>query len=73
MDFFLEGLNILGSTFCVCADGFQGLSKASLIGCRENAKELTCHRRLHVCIFSATIAALGSLNRVTGMILKISK
>jgi hypothetical protein len=25
--FFFEGLNILISTFCVCADGFQGLSK----------------------------------------------
>ncbi len=24
---FFEGLNILISTFCVCADGFQGLSK----------------------------------------------
>jgi hypothetical protein len=28
MDIFFEGLNILISTFCVCADGFQGLSKA---------------------------------------------
>ncbi len=28
MDIFLEGLNIFISTFCVCADGFQGLSKA---------------------------------------------
>jgi hypothetical protein len=28
MDIFLEGLNILFSTFCVCADGFQSLSKA---------------------------------------------
>ncbi len=26
--FFFEGLNILVSTFCVSADGFQGLSKA---------------------------------------------
>jgi hypothetical protein len=26
--YFLEGLNILISTFCVCADGFQGLSTA---------------------------------------------
>jgi hypothetical protein len=24
---FFEGLNILSSTFCVCADDFQGLSK----------------------------------------------
>jgi hypothetical protein len=28
MDIFFEGLNILISTSCVCADGFQGLSKA---------------------------------------------
>ncbi len=28
MYIFVEGLNILISTFCVCADGFQGLSKA---------------------------------------------
>jgi hypothetical protein len=28
MDIFGEGLNILISAFCVCADGFQGLSKA---------------------------------------------
>jgi hypothetical protein len=28
MNSFFEGLNILISTFCVCADGFQGLSKA---------------------------------------------
>ncbi len=28
MDMFFKGLNILISTFCVCADGFQGLSKA---------------------------------------------
>jgi hypothetical protein len=26
--FVFEGLNIVISTFCVCADGFQGLSKA---------------------------------------------
>ncbi len=26
--YFLEGLNILISTFCVCANGVQGLSKA---------------------------------------------
>jgi hypothetical protein len=26
--YFFEGINILISTFCVCADGFQGLSKA---------------------------------------------
>jgi hypothetical protein len=26
--YFLEGLNILISTLCVCADGLQGLSKA---------------------------------------------
>ena len=26
--FFIEGLNVFTSTFCVCADGFQGLSKA---------------------------------------------
>ncbi len=26
--YFFEGLNILNSTFCVCADGFQDLSKA---------------------------------------------
>jgi hypothetical protein len=26
-EYFFEGLNILISTFCVCADGFQGLSK----------------------------------------------
>jgi hypothetical protein len=25
--YFFEDLNILISTFCVCADGFQGLSK----------------------------------------------
>jgi hypothetical protein len=28
MDIFLGSLNILISTFCLCADGFQGLSKA---------------------------------------------
>jgi hypothetical protein len=28
MDIFFEGLSILISTFCVCADGFQGLSIA---------------------------------------------
>ncbi len=28
MYIFVEGLNILIGTFCVCADGFQGLSKA---------------------------------------------
>jgi hypothetical protein len=28
MDIFFEGLNIVTSTFCVCADDFQGLSKA---------------------------------------------
>jgi hypothetical protein len=28
MDNFFKGLNISISTFCVCADGFQGLSKA---------------------------------------------
>jgi hypothetical protein len=28
MDIYFEALNILISTFCVCADGFQGLSKA---------------------------------------------
>jgi hypothetical protein len=28
MDIFFEGLNILILTLCVCADGFQGLSKA---------------------------------------------
>jgi hypothetical protein len=27
-DIIFEGLNILISTFSVCADGFQGLSKA---------------------------------------------
>jgi hypothetical protein len=27
MDICFEGLNISISTFCVCADGFQGLSK----------------------------------------------
>jgi hypothetical protein len=27
MDIFFKGLNILVSTFCVSADGFQGLSK----------------------------------------------
>jgi hypothetical protein len=27
-DIFFEGLNILISTFCVYADGFQGISKA---------------------------------------------
>ncbi len=26
--YFFNGLNILIGTFCVCADGFQGLSKA---------------------------------------------
>jgi hypothetical protein len=26
--YFFDGLNILISTFCVCADGYQGLSKA---------------------------------------------
>ncbi len=26
--YFFEGINILISTFCVCADGFQGISKA---------------------------------------------
>jgi hypothetical protein len=31
------------------------------------------HRRLHVSIFSVNIAALGSLKRVTGRILKLSK
>ncbi len=28
VDIFFEGLNILIRTFCVYADGFQGLSKA---------------------------------------------
>jgi hypothetical protein len=28
IDIFFEGLNILISTFCVCADVFLGLSKA---------------------------------------------
>jgi hypothetical protein len=28
--YFFEGLNILNSTFCVCADGFPDLSKVSL-------------------------------------------
>ncbi len=28
MDIFLKVLNILSSTFCVCADGFQDFSKA---------------------------------------------
>jgi hypothetical protein len=28
MDILFKGLNILISIFCVCADGFQGLSKA---------------------------------------------
>ncbi len=85
MDIFFEGLNILISTYCVCADFFQGFSKAFrflsaslklltnlenaywnppqnsllsdwsmfsssdlslLIGCRENAQELTCQRQL---------------------------
>jgi hypothetical protein len=27
--YFFEGLNILISTFCVCADSFQGILKAS--------------------------------------------
>ncbi len=27
-EYFLESLNILIITFCVCADGFKGLSKA---------------------------------------------
>ncbi len=27
-EYFFEGLNILINTFCVCADGFQGLSMA---------------------------------------------
>ncbi len=30
MDIFLKGLNIFFSTFCVCADGFQGLLFASM-------------------------------------------
>ncbi len=30
-DIFIEGFNILSSTFRVCADGFQGLSKACLL------------------------------------------
>ncbi len=30
MEICFEGLNILFSTFCVCADGFQDLSKASV-------------------------------------------
>jgi hypothetical protein len=28
LGYFFEGLNILISTFCACADGFQGLPKA---------------------------------------------
>jgi hypothetical protein len=28
MNIFFKGLNILISTFCVCADGFEGLSKS---------------------------------------------
>jgi hypothetical protein len=28
LGYFFEGLSILISTFCVCVDGFQGLSKA---------------------------------------------
>jgi hypothetical protein len=30
-EYFFDGLNILISTFCVCADGSQGLSKAFLL------------------------------------------
>jgi hypothetical protein len=127
--YFFEGLNILISAYCVCADGFQGSSKLSLpsttidfvcfsdityyllilkiltetppnnfllcgwsmfsgvdlIGCRENAQELTCHmqaafgmilqnpRRLTACISSVKIAALGSLKRVTEKTFKIIK
>jgi hypothetical protein len=53
-----------------------------LIGCGENAQELTCHsqaasglilknqRRLHIGIFCAKIAAVGSLKRVSGWIFK---
>jgi hypothetical protein len=29
MDIYFQGLNILTSTFCVCADGFRSLSKAN--------------------------------------------
>jgi len=29
--YFCEGLNILISAFCVCADGLQGLSKTSAV------------------------------------------
>jgi hypothetical protein len=43
MDIFLEGLNILIGTFCVCADGFQDLSKA-----------LHCPTQLFICFFKIT-------------------
>jgi hypothetical protein len=33
MIYFFEGLNILISTFCECADGFQGLSQKLFTTC----------------------------------------
>jgi hypothetical protein len=59
MDISFEGLNILISTFFVCADGFQGLSKAFHYPVRL------------VNVFK--IAVLWSLKRVTGRIFKINK
>ncbi len=112
MDIFFEGLNILISTltFCVCADGLQGLSRSfhysiqllifiswnylnlkmlqnslffdwsmfssadlSLAAGKMRKNKLGCYRRLSVSIFSVKIAALGSLERVTRRIFKISK
>jgi hypothetical protein len=40
------------------------------LAAEKNSQELTCHRRLPVSIFSVEIAALGSLKRVTGRIVK---
>jgi hypothetical protein len=36
---------------------------SALIGCSGNVRELTCHRRLPVCIFSVKVAALESLKK----------
>ncbi len=41
MDIVFEGINILISTFCLCADGFQDLSKACHYPIFASSKLLT--------------------------------
>ncbi len=48
MDIFVEGPNILISTFCVCAGGFLGLSKAFAFQVDLNLTGRTILHLLHV-------------------------